>query len=124
MTLSNLYVMLVCTITGSILLLFSVAYLALRNKQLIKQLILENQTLLDYRIQFLALRQMMQEEKMRDFRFLRESFPAFKDYINAWEQVYDVLNEVERAKAENQLEEKRQAIDDACHFHLTRVDEL
>lgn len=120
MTLSNLYVMLVCTITGSILLLFSVAYLALRNKQLI----LENQTLLDYRIQFLALRQMMQEEKMRDFRFLRESFPAFKDYINAWEQVYDVLNEVERAKAENQLEEKRQAIDDACHFHLTRVDEL
>jgi|JI10StandDraft_1071094.scaffolds.fasta_scaffold06965_21 hypothetical protein len=117
---SLLYVMLVCTVTGSIFLLFSVSYLALRNKQLIR----ENQTLLDYRIQFLALRQMMQEEKMRDFRFLREAFPAFKDYINAWEQVYDVLNEVDQSKAENQLKEKRQAIADACHFHFTRVEDI
>lgn len=117
---SLLYVMLVCTITGSIFLLFSVSYLALRNKQLIQ----ENQRLLDYRIQFLALRRMMQEEKMRDFRYLRESFPEFKEYINAWEQVYDVLKEVEQSKAENRLEEKRQAIDDACHFHFTRVEDI
>ena len=115
-----LYVMLVCTITGSILLLFSVVYLALRNKQLIQ----ENQTLQDHRVQFFALRQMMREEKMRDFRFLREAFPAFKEYIDAWQQVYDVLKEVEKPKAVHQLEEKRQAIDDACHFHLTRVEDL